>query len=128
MRLSLKFLVACITVLGPLMLVPAAVAEDNDVERRGSCSDSSRWELDLERTPGGIEVDFEVDQNDVGERWRVKLVHNGDVFFHDVRTTHGDDGSFDVERHTNDGAGIDRFVGRAVNRSTGEVCRGTAAI
>lgn len=128
MGLSLKFLVVGITVLGTSMLAPAAVAEDDDVKRRGSCGDSSSWELDLERTPGGIEVDFEVDQNVVGDRWGVKLVHNGDVFFRDVRTTHGDDGSFDVERHTNDAAPIDRFVAKAVNRSTGEICRGTAAI
>ena len=128
MRIARTFLIIGFTVLSPLVLAPAALAEDDDVERRGSCSDSSRWELDLERTQGGIEVDYEVDQNVVGDEWRVKLVHDGDVFFRGVRTTHGDDGSFDVERHTNDAAGTDHFVGKAVNTSTGEVCRGTAAI
>lgn len=128
MRLARTCLIVGITVLIPLMLAPAAVADGNDVERHGSCSGASRWELDLDREHRRIEVDFEVDQGVVGDRWRVKLVHDGNVFFRDVRMTHGDDGSFDVERRTDDAAGTDRFIGKAVNESTGEVCRGTAAI
>lgn len=128
MRPTRTTLIVGLTVLTSLMLVPPALADGYDVERHGSCSGSSRWELDLDREHGRIEVDFEVKQGVVGDRWRVKLVHDGDVFFRDLRTTHGDDGSFDVERRTNDAAGTDRFVGKAVNKSTGEVCRGTAAI
>lgn len=128
MRPTRTSLIVGLTVLTSLMLVPPALADGYDVERHGSCSGSSRWELDLDREHGRIEVDFEVKQGVVGDRWRVKLVHDGDVFFRDLRTTHGDDGSFDVERRTNDAAGTDRFVGKAVNKSTGEVCRGTAAI
>ncbi|HET9724067.1 MAG TPA: hypothetical protein VFR44_09530 [Actinomycetota bacterium] len=128
MRPTRTTLIVGLTVLTSLMLVPPALADGDDVERHGSCSGSSRWELDLDREHGRIEVDFEVKQGVVGDRWRVKLVHDGDVFFRDLRTTHGDDGSFDVERRTNDAAGTDRFVGKAVNKSTGEVCRGTAAI
>lgn len=128
MRPTRTTLIVGLTVLTSLMLVPPALADGYDVERHGSCSGSSRWELDLDREHGRIEVDFEVKQGVVGDRWRVKLVHDGDVFFRDLRTTHGDDGSFDVERRTNDEAGTDRFVGKAVNKSTGEVCRGTAAI
>lgn len=128
MRPTRTSLIVGLTVLTSLMLVPPALADGYDVERHGSCSGSSRWELDLDREHGRIEVDFEVKQGVVGDRWRVKLVHDGDVFFRDLRTSHGDDGSFDVERRTNDAAGTDRFVGKAVNKSTGEVCRGTAAI
>ena len=128
MRLTRTFLIVGVTVLNSLMLVPAAHADGFEVERHGSCSGSSRWELDLDREHGRIEVDFEVKQGVVGDQWRVKLVHDGDVFFRDLRTTHDEDGSFDVERRTNDAAGTDRFVGKAVNKSTGEVCRGTAAI
>ena len=128
MRLTRTFLIVGVTVLNSLMLVPAAHADGFEVERHGSCSGSSRWELDLEKDHGRIEVDFEVRQGIVGDRWRVSLAHDGDLFFRDVRTTHGDEGSFDVERRTNDAAGTDRFVGKAVNKSTGEVCRGTAAI
>jgi hypothetical protein len=128
MRLARTFLIVGITVLTPMMLIPVASAGANDVERHGSCSGSSRWELDLESEHGRIQVDIEVDQGVAGDRWRVKLAHNGNVFFRDVRTTHGDDGSFDVERYTRDAAGTDRYVGKAVNKSTGESCRGTAAI
>ena len=128
MRLARTVLITAISVLTPLTLSSAAVAGTSDVERRGSCSGSSHWELDLVRDRGRIEVDFEVTQHVIGDRWRVRLLHDGDVFFRDVRTTHGDDGSFDVERRTNDAAGTDRFAARAVNTSTGEVCRGTATI
>lgn len=128
MRSSLKVLTVIAAMLAPMMLAPAAVAEVDDVERHGSCGASSRWELDLEREGGRIKVDYEVDSNVAGERWRVRLVHDGDVFFRGVRETHGSDGSLEVERRTNDASGADRFVGKAVNRGTGEVCRGTAAI
>jgi hypothetical protein len=125
---SPRLLLVAGAILAPLMLGPAAVAEDDDVHRHGGCSDSSRWELDLEREGGRIEVDYEVDTDVAGQRWRVKLVHNGDVFFRGVRETHGRDGSFEVERRTDDASGTDCFIGRAVNKRTGEVCRGTASI
>jgi hypothetical protein len=114
MRL-VRSLVVSITVLMPLMLTtPVANASDSDVERRGSCSGSSRWELDLERDHGRIEVDFEVRQNTAGDRWRVVLKHDGDVFFRDVRITHADDdggASFDVDRVVADHAGTDPSPG-----------------
>jgi hypothetical protein len=131
MGLSSKVLVAAFAVTASLFFAPDALADAGDVERRGSCSDTSHWELDLSKDNGGIEVDFEVDQRVAGDVWRVTLKHDGDVFFNDTRTTHADDdggASFDVERHVDDHSGTDHFVARAVNRSTDEVCRGTASI
>ena len=52
--------------------VPAgvAVAGNNDVIQEGRCSVSSDWKLKLSPENGRIEVEFEVDQNVVGQTWR----------------------------------------------------------
>ena len=69
-----------------------ALAGDNDVERRGSCSGSSDWKLKLSPEDGGLEVEYEVDQNVTGDRWRVKIRHDGELVFNGVRTTRGASG------------------------------------
>ena len=120
MRLSFRMLFIAFAAMAPMIVVPPAAAEDVDVERHGSCSDAGRWELDLDREHGRIEVDYGVDTNVSGETWRVRLRHDGSVFFRGVRETHGDDGSFEIERHVNDRGGTDRFVARSANTSTGK--------
>lgn len=113
---------------GTLSAAPAHAGGEPRVERRGGCSESSRWKLKLKRDDGGIEVEYEVDQNVNGDRWRVVMKRNGNRFFRGIRTTRPPSGSFEVERHTDDGPGTDRFVARARNLRTGEVCRGRASI
>ena len=112
------------------LVVPAgvAVAGDNDVIQEGSCSDSSDWKLKLSPEDGGIEAEFEVDQNVSGDRWRVRIRHDGDLAFRGTRTTGGASGSFEVRIVENDNSGRDNFRARARNLSTGEVCVGTASI
>lgn len=112
-----------------VLVVPAqlAMAGQNDVIERGSCSDSSEWKLKLSSENGGIEAEFEVDQNVSGDRWRVKIRHDGDVAFRGTRVTRGASGSFDVRIVESDGAGTDRFTAKARNTSTGEVCVGRAS-
>jgi hypothetical protein len=50
------------------------------------------------------------------------------VFFRGQRTTEAPSGSFDVSKKVHDGSGTDRFVARATNLSTGEVCKGTSTL
>jgi len=116
-------------VVGILFLIPAtsALAGQNDVVRRGSCSGQSDWKLKLSPQDGRIEVEFEVDQNVTGDRWRVTIRHDGDLAFRDTRTTHGASGSFEARTVEPDNAGSDAFRARARNLSTGEVCVGTAS-
>ena len=116
---------AALTV-GVLAVAPAAQAKDGDVIRRGSCTGSSDWKLKLSPENGRIEVAFEVDQNRVGELWRVKIRHNGDLAFRGRRTTRGASGSFTVRIVEDNLPGTDRFVGRARNVGTGEICKGVA--
>ena len=80
-------------VLGTLLIggaaMPAALARDGDVIRRGACSGRSDWKLKLSEENGRIEVEYEVDQNRVGDVWRVRIRHDGDLVFADRRTTRG---------------------------------------
>jgi len=110
------------------LAVPAgvAVAGDRDVIQEGRCGASSDWKLKLSPEDGRIEVEFEVDQNVSGDRWRVKIRHDGDRVFRGTRTTGGASGSFEVRIIEDDRAGADTFRARARNLSTDEVCRGSA--
>ena len=110
------------------LVVPVAVASagQNDVIERGSCSNSSDWKLKVSPEDGNLEVEFEVDQNVSGDRWRVKIRHDGDLAFRGTRTTRGASGSFEVRIVENDTAGSDAFRARARNLSTDEVCVGSA--
>jgi hypothetical protein len=116
-------------VLGALLIGGSAVptlAKDGDVIRRGGCSGASDWKLKLSEENGRIEVEYEVDQNRVGDAWRVRIRHDGALVFRGTRTTKAPSGSFEVRIVQRDRAGDDVFRGRAVNVRTGEVCGGRA--
>ena len=111
-----------------VLIVPSGIASagQNDVIREGSCGDASDWKLKVSPEDGRLEVEFEVDQNVSGDRWRVRIRHDGDLVFRGTRTTRGASGSFEVRIVENDTSGSDVFRGRARNLSTDEVCVGTA--
>lgn len=109
------------------LLVPAvASAKDGDVIKRGTCSESSTWKLKLSDENLGKEVMIEVDQNVVGDQWRVRFILNGDVVFNGKRITRAPSGSFKVRRVLPDSPVIDRLKVRARNRTTGEICQARA--
>ena len=112
-----------------VLLVPAGIASagQNDVIREGSCSDSSDWKLKVSPEDGRLEVEFEVDQNVTGDRWRVRIRHDGDLVFRGTRTTRGASGSFEVRIVEDNNAGVDNFRAKARNLSTDEVCVGRAS-
>jgi hypothetical protein len=106
----------------------AAHADDDEIERRGSCSGSTDWKIKTKPDDGGLEVEGEIDSNRNGQKWRWTLRRNGDVVDRGTGTTHPPSGSFEVERKTGDAAGTDRFKFRAVNKRSGEVCVGRVSI
>ena len=119
------------TVLATVLAIPVAapaIANEDDVERRGSCSRRSDWKLKLSPENGGLEVEFEVDQNVVGAKWKVVMKHDGYRFFRNRRTTKAPSGSFEVRRVINNKRGTDRVTAKARNVRSGEVCRGRAKI
>lgn len=112
-------------IAGAALSFPAAIAaNDRDVIREGNCTGASDWKIKQSPENGRIEVEFEVDSNRAGQTWNVRLKKNGNTFFQGQRTTGARSGSFEVRRVVNNGAGSETIVGRAVNPSTGEVCRG----
>ncbi len=121
-----RFGLAALVAGSLLAQAPSALAKDGDVIKQGRCTAASTWKLKLSPENGRIEVEYEVDQNRSGDRWQVRLRHNGDLFFSDTRTTQPPSGSFEVRRVVNNRAGDDRITARAVNQRTGEVCGGAA--
>ena len=116
-------------VLGALLTGGSAaptLAKDGDVIRRGACSGAGDWKLKLSEENGRIEVEYEVDQNRVGDTWRIRIRHDDDLVFAGTRTTKAPSGSFEVRILQRDRAGDDVFRGRAVNLRTGEICGGRA--
>ena len=93
---------------------------------RGAAAGRSDWKLKLSEENGRIEVEYEVDQNVVGDVWRVRIRHDGDLVFAGRRTTTAPSGSFEVRILQRNRAGDDVFRGRAVNLRTGETCGGRA--
>jgi hypothetical protein len=70
-------------------------------------------------------VEFEVDQNRNNRLWTVRIYDDGVRVFTGLRRTVAPSGSFTVAPRIINRAGTDTIVARAVNATTGEVCRAT---
>jgi hypothetical protein len=117
---------AAAAIAAALAIAPAAMAKDGDVRVAGTCTGATSSKLKLSPEDGGIEVEFEVDQNRNGVRWNVVLLRNGKRVGTRVGVTGGRSGSFEARFVTGNRAGVDRFVARATR--PGEVCRAKASI
>ena len=134
----MKKLIAMTIASVMLLVMPAAGADqgsgsggsggDGDVIREGMCGGRSDWKLKLGPEDGGTEIEFEVDQNVVGDTWRIRVHRDGTKVFMGRRTTRGPSGSFELEIVRANPAGSDSYVARAVNLRSGERCTGQATI
>jgi osmotically-inducible protein OsmY len=106
----------------------SAAASDDEVRNAGTCTESSSSKIKVKPDDGRIEVEFEVDQNKSGDKWKVKIKDNGEAVVKEVMTTRGPSGSFSLERKIADQAGSDEIVGKAKNKSTGERCTASATL
>jgi hypothetical protein len=117
--------------IAAVALTPAAASArhggDNGVRVAGSCGNSATSKLKLKNDDGGIEVEFEVDQNRVGKRWRVTLVRDGRVVYRGSRTTAAPSGSFSLNRRIRNLAGADRITARGVGPG-GLTCTAAATL
>ena len=113
---------ACIAALA---VAPLASAKGGDgVRVRGVCTNGSTAKLKLSREDNGTEVEFEVDQNRSGVRWKVTLHRNGSLFTSTRAVTHAPSGSFEVRRVIS-GHGS---VVAVAKRASGERCTARASI
>jgi len=109
-----------------VMGVGTASAKEGDIIKTGKCSGASTWKLKLSPENGKIEVEFVVDQNVVGDTWRVAFKDNGVLVFSGRAVTQAPSGSFEIRKVIADRAGPDNIVAKARNLRTDEVCRGSA--
>jgi hypothetical protein len=110
--------------LGALAAPAATFAKGGDgVVRAGTCSGASSAKLKAKHDDGRLEVEFEVDQNRNNRLWTVRMWDDGVRVFTGTRRTVAPSGSFSITRRIANRAGTDTIVARAVNATTGEVCR-----
>lgn len=128
-RTALAALILSTLVLPLAALAPASASGGGGgVRTHGGCGGPAVWHLKAKKDDGRIEVEAEIDSNRAGQIWDWTLKHNGSVSSRGAHKTRGASGSFSVERRMADLAGADHFSLRAVQRSTGHVCRGTIAL
>lgn len=122
-RSTLAVLLLALTA-APVFLAAPALANDDDVIRRGGCSGGAEWKVKASPEDGRIEVEAEIDSNRNGQTWRWRLRHDGSLSARGAATTSGPSGSFEVRRLVVNAAGTDHIVFRARNPQTDELCRG----
>jgi hypothetical protein len=122
--------IASAILLGMLASPAATLAKGGSgvIRATGTCTAASTAKLKAKHDDGRIEVEFEVDQNRSNRLWTVTMSDNGARVFTGTRRTVAPSGSFSIERRIANRAGRDRIVARAVNATTGEVCRATLGI
>lgn len=109
-------------------LPSAANASDDDVRRAGECTGGTTSKIKVKPDDGALEVEFEVDQNQSGVKWKVKIKDNSEVVFKGSARTRGPSGSFDIERRIPNQSGTDSIVGTARNTKSGERCAAKVSI
>ena len=116
---------AVATAVLSLAAPPALARNNDDRERRGSCSGSTDWKVKVGPEDGRLEVEGEIDSSRRGQTWRWRLYHNGSLSAHGLRTTSSSSGSYKIRRISVDLRGTDRFTLRARNTRNNELCVGT---
>lgn len=104
---------------------PALGAGDPGVLKTGKCSAGATCKLEAKRDDGGVEAEFEVDQNRVGRRWSVVLSRDGSVVFRGIRRTVAPSGSFEVRKIVPGGG---RMVATAKALAGGQTCRAAVSV
>jgi len=115
---------AVATAVLSLAAPPALARNNDDRERRGSCSGSTDWKVKVGPENGRLEVEGEIDSSRRGQTWRWRLYHNGSLSAHGLRTT-SSSSSYRIRRISVDLRGTDRFTLRARNTRNNELCVGT---
>ncbi len=105
------------------LAVPAASGSgSDDIRKTGTCTGSSSSKIKAKARDGRLEVEFEVDQNRNGVKWKVRLKDNGKRVFRGRARTKAPSGSFSIERKIANLPGTDAITGIGKNPATGERC------
>ena len=111
------------------LILASTPATAIETEKTGKCSAGSIWQADLELEYKVFDLGFEIDTKNADENWNFTLRHNGKLVVSENRTTvkDFDDSYAEVEWDLirPDRKGSDTFTFRAVNQTSGEVCKAT---
>lgn len=111
------------------LILASTPATAIETEKTGKCSAGSIWQADLELEYKVFDLGFEIDTKNADENWNFTLRHNGKRVVSENRTTvkDFDDSYAEVEWDLirPDRKGSDTFIFRAVNQTSGEVCKAT---
>ena len=111
------------------LILASTTATAIETEKTGKCSAGSIWQADLELEYKVFDLGFEIDTKNADENWNFTLRHNGKLVVSENRTTvkDFDDSYAEVEWDLirPDRKGSDTFTFRAVNQTSGEVCKAT---
>ena len=111
------------------LILASTTATAIETEKTGKCSAGSIWQADLELEYKVFDLGFEIDTKNADENWNFTLRHNGKRVVSENRTTvkDFDDSYAEVEWELirPDRKGSDTFTFRAVNQTSGEVCKAT---
>ena len=102
--------------------VASASSDGGDIRKAGECNGNSTSKIKAKPDDGRLEVEFEVDQNRNGQKWKVKFKDNGSVVFRGTATTKAPSGSFSIERKIDNKTGNDRITAVGRNQVNGERC------
>jgi hypothetical protein len=118
---------AALLAAGTVFAAPASAAPlEIERESSGMCSSGARWDFNLERDFGVVDIDFEIDGATAGQRWTVRMEKNGKKIL--KRSVLADnEGELDVSHLVRDSAGTDKFSVRATSAS-GQVCSASLRI
>ena len=116
--------VATAAIAATLFAPSVAQAGGGEDLTEGNCSGAATWKMKLAEQDNRIDVEYEVDVNRRGQRWRVVLWHNGRRVVSGIYRTAGLSGSFSVNKLETDRAGEDTFRARAVRLNGAQTCAG----
>jgi hypothetical protein len=126
----MKRIATLLTLAGAVtaVVLPAtADAKHSVAQASGSCSGAAVAKLKAKPDAGRLQIEFEVDSNKAGQKWRVVLKRNGTKVYSAKKTTKAPSGSFSARKLTANPAGVDKITARATGPG-GQVCVATVRI
>lgn len=132
MRKKIMGITAIVAILATIGLITTSTAsalpQPAEIEREtmGACSSGARWNLDLEKEYGVIDINFEIDATTPGEKWTIVVERNGSRVLR-VSQVADLEGEVDVDHLVRDRAGTNRISVSATSAG-GQTCRGSLRI
>jgi hypothetical protein len=123
-----RSIVIVVGILVAVMGSGTAFAGDPEVKKEGPCSRNSEWKLEVRLEDGRFRVRWEADSGISGQRWRLRLRHNGTLIASTIRTTNVDGEAQLRLRGVRNLPGRDTFAGFARNLASGETCSASASL